>query len=68
MIKRDYFMYGQKSYKDGSVGYSWEYIHLTNKSWFSDSLSAFNECKLSLLKAMEDKPGDEVQIISFSRC
>ena len=68
MITRWYFISAQKPWNDGSGSYSFEYIHLSVRSWLPNQSNVFVKARDAITTAMKDKPGEKIMITAFNRC
>ena len=67
MIKRCYFMAVKKIHGDGNGSYSFNGFTVTRRSFFPAPLIVYEKGLEHAKEQMKDKPGDILQIESFSR-
>ena len=67
MIKRHYFISGEKPHCDGSGSYSFHSMTASWESWFPQPLLVFSDMSERLEESMLAKKGSAVQVVAFNR-
>ena len=67
MIKRMYSLSVRKINNDGNGSYSYNHFTFHRRSWFSKSEECFRDAMDDMEEMMKDKPGKEIEVVSFSR-
>lgn len=67
MIKRSYFMNCRKLHGDGKGSYSFQTALVVHESWFPRSDDVYADMLRDARASMKDKPGETIEVVSFSR-
>lgn len=67
MIKRHYFISGEKLHGDGHGSYSFNFFIVTKKSWLPKPKEVFDEAFEEMKRVLKEKPGKNCRVIAFNR-